>query len=87
MRRLGRELDGPVGDVLAAGDSGDVVPRVLGGDVPAGRSDDDDEFGFVVGGLRPQFDLSVRADDAARYFVNTTGLAGSSTPDSAAWAR
>ena len=60
------ELQGPVRDVLAHGQAGDVVPGVGRGDVPPAGADDHDQLHLVVDGVGPQLDVGRRADEAAR---------------------
>ena len=58
VRRLGRDLGRPIGDVLADRDADDVVPRVVDRDVAPTLADHDDEFAFVVAAVAADLDVA-----------------------------
>ena len=66
LRRRGGELGDAVGDVLADGQPGDVVPPLRRRDVVATRADDRDELDLPVDVAGREPDVALRAGEARR---------------------
>ena len=80
----GRELQRPVRDVLADGESTHVAPRVLWADVSSPVADHDHELCFVVIGASAEDDRVIWAGQAAGELREDERRLGKSMSDSSA---